>query len=41
MSEEEKIEFKKYLVKISHKLSRIGVNIIEWKGRYFKIKELG
>ena len=41
MNNKEKMEFSKFLVRISHKLSSTKTSVVKWKGRYFKIKELG
>jgi len=39
MSKEEQL--KKFLVKISHKLSSTKSNVIKFKGKYYRVKELG
>ena len=35
------ITFSEFLVLIQHKLSRTKENIVKFKGKYYKIKELG
>lgn len=34
-------EFSEFLVLIQHKLSRTKENIVKFKGKFYKIKELG
>jgi hypothetical protein len=41
MDKREQGEFSKFLVQISNRLSTTKTNIVKWRGRYFKIKDLG